>query len=66
MPGEKIKDKDEFYKFINDFASGKDKYCLERRRVRDLVFKYQDGKTCERALALCGIILNDQVSLKTR
>ncbi len=55
MPGVKIKDKDAFYKFIDNFASGKDEYQSERHRVRDVIFKYQDGKTCERALALCGL-----------
>ena len=55
MCGHIIKRKEEFYKFIDDFANGIDNYQLERHKVRDVIFKYQDGKTCERALKLSGI-----------
>lgn len=57
MCGDIIKTSSEFFKFIDDFAAGVDNYKDERHRIRDVIFKYQDGKTCERALALSGITL---------
>lgn len=57
MPGSIIKDKNAFYKFIDEFAAGIDNHIEDRHRVRDIIFKYQDGKTCERALEICGVKL---------
>lgn len=57
MPGVKIKEKGAFYRFIDEFAEGMDGYQSDRHTIRDIIFKYQDGKTCERALALSRITI---------
>lgn len=57
MCGNLIKSKEEFYLFIDDFAAGKDKFKDKRRRVKDIMFKYQDGRTCERAIELSGMTI---------
>lgn len=55
MPGDKIYDLDALYGFMEKVAKGIDPYQEERRRIRDIVHKYQDGKNCERVLIIAGI-----------
>lgn len=57
MPGHIVKTKEEFYRFLDDFAQGKDPYRKQREAVRDTIHKYQDGHACERVLKLSGIQL---------
>lgn len=55
MCGDIIKTPSEFFKFIDDFAKDIDQYKEKRHRIKDVVFKYQDGKTLERAIQLAGL-----------
>ena len=48
MPGVKITTKKEFYNFLEDVSLGKDEYVLERKRVKKIMHKYSDDKSCER------------------
>ncbi|WP_320046303.1 CDP-glycerol glycerophosphotransferase family protein [uncultured Ilyobacter sp.] len=50
MPGEFIKTKQSFYKFIQDLVNEKDKYYLKRSRVNKAFNKYFDNKSCERLI----------------
>ncbi|WP_321328346.1 CDP-glycerol glycerophosphotransferase family protein [uncultured Ilyobacter sp.] len=50
MPGEFIKTKQSFYKFIQDLVDEKDKYYLKRSRVNRAFNKYCDDKSCERLI----------------
>ena len=52
MGGHIIKTKEEFMRFIKDFAEGKDLYREKRHWVCDQVFKYKDANCCERAVQL--------------
>ncbi len=55
MPGEKLYSKNDLFKFFDNVANGVDDYSKERKRVCDLVHKYQDGKNCARVLEIAGI-----------
>lgn len=57
MAGHIIKTKEEFKKFIDDFAQGKDPFREKRHWVSNQIFKYKDGKTCERIVKLSGMSL---------
>lgn len=57
MCGDIIKTPSEFFKFVDDFARDIDNYKEKRHRIKDVVFKYQDGKTIERAIQLAGLNL---------
>lgn len=52
MPGHKTKKVPEFYSFLNDIAEGKDDYKEERHRIKKIIHKYDDGKSCERLMKL--------------
>lgn len=56
MPGKKIKSKEEFYDYILEFAYGKDEYKNEREKVKKIIHKYRDGKSCERLIGISEII----------
>lgn len=55
MPGPIIKEKQGLYKFFDSLEDKGDPYLSERHRVRDLIFKYQDGNNADRVLKLSGI-----------
>lgn len=55
MPGDLIKDKDQFYQWLDDFNKGIDKYESIRNKVKNKVHLYSDGKSCERLVEYCGI-----------
>lgn len=57
MAGHIIKSKEEFYRFLDDFAQGKDLYKDKRHRVCDEVYKYKDSGTRQRAVELSGLHL---------
>lgn len=50
MPGNIIKTTDEFYTFIDQINGEKDPYKTQRKKVRDKLYKYQDGNACKRVL----------------
>lgn len=58
MGGHIVKTKQEFYNFINDFASGKDVYKEKRRWVCDQIYKYKDANSTERIVKLSGLTLD--------
>lgn len=55
MPGPIIKEKQVLYDFFDSLNNGKDEFINERKRVKDLIFKYQDGENSNRVLKLSGI-----------
>jgi len=55
MAGYKIKTQEDFKDFIVDIENDIDKYEDRRREVNQLVNTYNDGKQCERVLALSKI-----------
>lgn len=57
MPGPIVKEKQELYKFFEDLNNDVDNYIDDRKRVRDAVFKYQDGENAKRVLKLSEIEL---------
>lgn len=59
MPGHIIYSKEDFWSFLKDFSSGNDNYIEERKRVRDIIHYYQDGKSCEKLLHLSQIQLQE-------
>lgn len=52
MPGDIIKNSDDFLKFIKDILNGKDSFTDERRKLNRQFNKYCDNKNCERVLSL--------------
>ena len=46
------KTKDEFVKFIKDFANDNDVYREKRHWVCDQMYKYKDANSCERIVKL--------------
>lgn len=55
MPGPIIKEKQQLYRFFDDIYFEKDEYIEERNRVRNIIFKYQDGENSKRVLELSDI-----------
>lgn len=55
MAGHLIRNKKDFYKYLNDLAFGIDDYREKRESVRNAIFKYQDGHDTERVLELSNI-----------
>lgn len=55
--GYKLRTKEDFYLFLNDLMSGKDKYASQRREVNALVNTFNDGRQCERLLMLTNITM---------
>ena len=55
MPGDKIKTKEDLFKCFEDLHNGIDKYFVERKRVKDLIHKYQNGHNFERIIKLSNI-----------
>ena len=57
MGGHIIRNKEEFYAFLGDFAKGEDPYKEKRHQVCDVVYKYKDAGTRKRAVELSGLHL---------
>lgn len=55
MAGHLIKNKKDFYKYLDDIVLNIDDYKEKRKIVRDVIFKYQDGYNTERVLKLSNI-----------
>ena len=55
MPGPIIKETQQLYRFFDDIYFEKDEYIEERNRVRNIIFKYQDGENSKRVLELSDI-----------
>ena len=55
MPGAKMKNADDFYKFIEDTVNGVDDYKAERADINEKVNFYKDDKSCERIIKFVGI-----------
>lgn len=51
--GQKIYNKEDFYKFLSDVSDNKDEYAEMRKKCFDKIFKYHDGNSCER---LCNFL----------
>lgn len=54
-PGSIIKNKEDFYNFLNDFSNDIDIYKDKREKVKRLSNDYCDGNNCQRALELSNI-----------
>lgn len=57
MAGSIIKTKKELYKEFEKLKQGIDEYQDKREKIRNLIFKYQDGNNTNRVLELSGISL---------
>src|SRR5699024_1524357 len=55
MPGPKIINTKEFYKFLKNVVDNNDNYELERNKINNLANYYTDGKNSERLLKMIGI-----------
>lgn len=55
MPGYKIRTQEEFYQFLDELSLGNDHYEQERKYVKNIVHKYNDGNACKRLLELSKI-----------
>ena len=55
MGGHIIKNKEQFYKFIEDFAADKDVYRDKRHWVCNQIYKYKDANSCQRIVKLSGL-----------
>ena len=56
MPGRHIYTYDDFIRFVQDVADGKDEYASERDRVRKEVGMPEGGNCCQQLLEFLGII----------
>lgn len=59
MAGHIIKNKQQFYDFLNDLSAGKDVYKNKRQRVLHEMYEYPDNHNCERIVKLSGIFLEN-------
>lgn len=58
MGGHIIKNKEQFYRFIEDFAQGNDVYRDKRHWVCDQIYKFHDANSCQRIVNLSGMALD--------
>jgi len=56
-PGPKISSQKELIEWLNKFRNGDDPYIKERKKMKDLVHTYQDGKSCKRVANLINKML---------
>ena len=56
MPGRKIYALEDLLAFVDDVVEGRDEYVKERREVLEKMFKYYDGRSCQRLAEHMGII----------
>lgn len=57
MPGNKIYNRDDLYRYIDNIVNDIDEFTKERSNVRELFHQYKDGNNCERILNIAGIQL---------
>lgn len=57
MPGKKIYNRDDLYRYIDDIANEVDEFAEERRYMRELFHYYKDGNNSNRILKVAGIKL---------
>lgn len=50
MPGHKIENIKDFYKFLDDFDNGVDKYKKQREKINKIGNEHTDSKSCERVI----------------
>ncbi len=55
MAGWIIKNKDQFYDFIDDFSNNIDRYAEKRKKIKKLVHTYDDYNNCKRVIEFSGI-----------
>lgn len=55
LPGEKIYNKEDFYKYLDVIASGKDNYKEQRNKVKLSYHKYLDGNYCKKLVEYLGL-----------
>lgn len=55
LAGEKIFSFEDFLGFIDDVVNEDDKYKVKREQIRDYIYKYHDGKSCERIAKFMGL-----------
>lgn len=55
MPGEKIREPQDFYTFLSHCFSGVDPYEEQRKIINDKVNYYKDGRNCERIVRFVGL-----------
>ena len=48
MPGNLINTYDDFVGFIEDIIKNNDKFKNERTKLRDIIYTYKDGNSCQR------------------
>lgn len=58
MPGVKVFNKNDLYNFFDELDSNVDRFAEERKRVKNIIYKYQDSNNCKRALELGNITYN--------
>jgi CDP-glycerol glycerophosphotransferase (TagB/SpsB family) len=58
MPGEKVKNYDDFIRFIEKIIDEDDKYANERHKINNLCNTYKDGNSSKRIIEFCGITLD--------
>lgn len=56
MPGAYLYNKEDFYQFLNNIASEIDEGSENRRRVRNIVAKYNDGRVSEKIVECLSIL----------
>ena len=58
MGGHIIKEKEEFWKFLDDFANNRDIYKEKRHWIYSQIYKYHDANSTERIVKLSGLKLD--------
>ena len=58
MGGHIIKEKEEFWNFLDDFANNRDIYQEKRHWVYNQIYKYHDANSTERIVKLSGLTLD--------
>lgn len=58
MGGHIIKTKDDFWKFLDDFANNRDVFADKRHWVCSQIYKYKDARSCERIVNLNNLYID--------
>jgi len=58
LPGEQIASFSSLLDSFEDIAKGQDKYAKKRKKLRDIIFEYQDNDSCERVSILIDGLMN--------
>lgn len=57
MGGHIIKTKDDFWRFLDDFAAGKDIYKEKRHKITNIIYKFKDANSCKRIVELSNMTI---------